>query len=57
MQQQVQLGLRVGGHQVVGGIQSPPELIDVSDLVEGAGPVVDLETKVHAKVGNHGEGP
>ena len=57
MQKQVQLGLRVGGHQVVGGIQSPPELIDVSDLVEGAGPVVDLETKVHAKVGNHGEGP
>ena len=39
MEQDVQVGLRVGGHQVVGGGDPPPQFVDVPDLVEGPRPV------------------
>ena len=51
------MGLGVGGHQVVGGGDSPTQLVDVSDLVEGPSPVgsndvvrgvlVDLRVELH----------
>ena len=57
MEQDVQVGLRVGGHQVVGGGDPPPQFVDVPDLVEGPRPVgrddvvrgvlVDLGVQLH----------